>query len=798
MKFSLSWLKDYLASDASLDQILDIMLQAGLEVEHVHNPADDLAAFTVCKVRTAEPHPDADKLRVCSVDTIDGVKQIVCGAPNARAGMTAIYAPLGAHIPGLDLTLDKKPRKIRGVESQGMMCSTKELNAGEDHDGIADLDDGLQLGMPAAKALGLADPVIDFEVTPNRPDWLGVRGIARDLAAAGAGGFIDEPVRKVAGAFACPIDIELPNPEACPIFAGALVRGVRNGPSPDWLQARLKAVGLTPKSLLVDITNYISLDRARPLHAYDAAKLQGKIVARLGKEGEQCAALDGKTYPVTPEMCVIADDSGVIGLGGVMGGESTAVSDDTVDVFIESAWFDPLRTARTGRITGIISDARYRFERGVDTQSCLDGVNLALKLITEYGGGTPSQAVIAGAPPEPHPDFDFFKRDVARLTGLDVKPASMKKLIKSLGFKLEDTGETWLLTPPSWRFDMHQSADIVEEIARLEGYDTLPTLSLPVSRDMAKPRLTQIQERVRTARRNLAARGFLEAVTWSFMSRAHAALFGGDDRLLTVANPVASELDQMRPSILGNLALAAQRGRNTGEQAVRLFEAGPIYLGDGPKDQRSVIAALVSPGLARHWQGSADKYDAYAAKADLFALLDALGQSPERFQIDSPRQPHWHPGQAACLKLGPKITVAHFGALHPRALKALDVTGPAYGFELNLNALPQMKVKATKTRPVFIKPDQTPIRRDFAFTVNQDVPASTLRKAALGADKSLISRVEVFDVYAGQGIEPGHKSIAFEVTLQPMGAALNDKDIEAISAKIIAAVAKATGGVLRG
>ena len=479
MKFPLSWLKDYLATTASLEEILGYMLKAGLEVEEVDNPAEDLKAFTVCKVTDAQPHPDADKLRVCTVDTVDGTKQIVCGAPNARVGMTAIYAPLGSYIPGLDFSLDKKPRKIRGVESQGMMCSTKELNAGEDHDGIADLDDAIALGTAAADALGLDDPVIDFEVTPNRPDWLGVKGIARDLAAAGAGGFIDDPARKVSGSYDCPIQIELDNPEACPVFAGAMVRGVKNGPSPDWLQARLQAVGITPKSLLVDVTNYISLDRARPLHAYDAAKLTGTIRARLGRDREECAALDGKTYPVTPDMCVIADESGVIGLGGVMGGESTAVSDETTDVFIESAWFDPLRTARTGRTTGIISDARYRFERGVDPQSCVEGVQLALRLITEYGGGSASKIRIAGEGPRRETPIEFFKRDVARLTGLDVKPATMKKTIKALGFAIEDTGETWLLKVPSWRFDMEQSADIVEEIARLEGYDALPTLSLP-------------------------------------------------------------------------------------------------------------------------------------------------------------------------------------------------------------------------------------------------------------------------------------------------------------------------------
>ncbi|MEO0449981.1 MAG: phenylalanine--tRNA ligase subunit beta [Pseudomonadota bacterium] len=797
MKFPLSWLKDYLETDASLDELLGYMLKAGLEVEEVVNPAEDLKDFTVCKVTAAAPHPDADKLRVCTVDTVEGEKQIVCGAPNARAGMTAIYAPLGAYIPGLDFSLDKKPRKIRGVESHGMMCSTKELNAGEDHDGIADLDARYKLGTPAAEALGLDDPIIDFEVTPNRPDWLGVKGIARDLAAAGAGTFIDDPVRKVGGAYECPVEIALDDPDACPIFAGALVRGVHNGPSPDWLQARLKAVGITPKSLLVDITNYISLDRARPLHAYDAAKLTGAIRARLGKDSEHCNALDGKTYQVSSDMCVIADESGVIGLGGVMGGESTAVSETTTDVFIEGAWFDPLRTARTGRTTGIISDARYRFERGVDPLSCVEGVHLALRLITEYGGGSPSKISVAGEAPRRVAPVEFFKRDVARLTGLEIKPASMKKTIKALGFNIEDTGETWLLKVPSWRFDIDQSADIVEEIARLEGFDALPTTSLPPLEGGKRRIITSVQDRVRTARRTLAARGFLETVTWSFMPKAFAEQFGGGSDVLTVANPVASELNQMRPSVLGNLAMAVQRGVDYGERDIRLFEAGPIYLGDGPKDQRSVVAALVRPFDARHWSG-AKSYDVYAAKADLYAVLESIGQPPTRFQVGESRQPHWHPGQSASLKLGPKVTVAHFGALHPRVLKAMKVDGPLYAFELNLNALPQMKPKPTKTKPVLDKADLTPIRRDFAFVVSEDTEAAAIVKAAQGADKALIDAVDVFDIYQGQGIEPGHKSIAIEVTLQPRGETLKDQDIEAIAQKIVAAVSKSTGGVLRG
>ena len=798
MKFTLSWLQDYLATKAPLDDILATMLKAGLEVEHVEDPAEKLSEFTVAHVTAAEPHPDADRLRVCTVETKDGTKQIVCGAPNARAGMTAIYAPLGTYIPGLDFALDKKPRKIRGIESHGMLCSTKEIEAGEDSDGIADLEGDWPVGTPAAEALGLTDKVIDFEVTPNRPDWLGVQGIARDLAAAGAGRFIENPIKKVEGSYDCPVDIQLDAPEACPIFAGALIRGVTNGPSPEWMQQRLKALGITPRSLLVDVTNYISFDRARPLHAYDAAKLKGAVRARLGVAGEKLNAIDGKTYEIGEDMCVIADDSGPIGLGGVMGGQSTAVSAETTDVFIESAWFEPLRTARTGRATGIISDARYRFERGVDPQSCLDGLNFALMLIKEYGGGEVSTARVAGQAPAPQPKVVFDRKDVARLTGLEIKAADVKKMLKDLGFGIEDTGEAWYLTVPSWRFDIEQSADLVEEVARLTGYDKLPTQSLPLPEGGRKVVVTPAQARIRTARRVMASRGFLETVTWSFMPKDQAGMFGGGADALTIANPVASELNQMRPSILANLALAAQRGADRGEREMRLFEAGPVYLGDGPKDQRNVVAALVRPVPARHWSGAVAPYDAIAAKADLFALLAELDQPPERFQVEPPRQRHWHPGQSACLKLGPKVTIAHFGALHPRVLKALDVDGPVYGFELNLNALPMMKAKANKTRPVFQRADLTPIRRDFAFVVEEAMPTAEIVKQARGADKKLITAVDVFDVYQGKGIDDGKKSVAIEVTIQPEGEALKDKDIDKIAEAIVANVAKATGGVLRG
>ncbi len=802
MKFTLSWLSDHLATRKSIADLDALMLQAGLEVEAIDNPADRLAAFTVAKVKAVEPHPDPEitKVRVCTVDTVDGTLQILCGAPNARPGMTAIYAPLGTYIPGLDLALDKKPRKIKGVESHGMLCSLNELGLGEDSEGIADLPDSLPLGQAAADALGVNDPVVDFEVTPNRPDWLGVVGIARDLAATGAGRFVPRDIKPIPGQGDCPIEIRLDDSGACPIFAGVLIRGVRNGPSPDWMRRRLEAVGITPRSLLVDVTNYVSLDRARPLHAYDAAKLEGEVTARLAREGEMLEAIDGRTYALTPDMCVIADGLGPVGLGGIMGGTRTAVSEQTVDVFLESAWFDPLRIARTGRTTGIVSDARYRFERGVDPASCLDGLALATELILAHGGGTPTQPKLAGLADATPRNVTFKPADVARLTGLKVKPADMKRMLKDLGFAIEDAGDAWYLGVPSWRFDIEQSADLVEEIARLAGYDRLPVTSLPAPDGGIRAILSPAQDQVRRARRVMAARGFLETVTWSFMSRAEAEAFGGGAPELRVANPVASDLDQMRPSILPNLARAAQRAADRGERTVRLFEAGPIYLDDTPTGQHTVIAGLVRPHTLRHWSGPAGTYDSFAAKADLLAVLLALGHPSERFQIGAPEGDHWHPGQAATLKLGPKTVVAAFGALHPRTLRALDVSEPVYAFELDLAVLPQPKVraKAGKTRAVLDVSDQTPVHRDLAFLVDETVPAGDLVRLARTADKTLISHVDVFDVYQGEGIAAGQKSIALELTLSPRGKALTDKDIDAVMDSVVKAVAKGTGATLRG
>ncbi len=834
MKFTLPWLKDYLDTSADLPAILEAMTMAGLEVEEAHDPRDELKQFTVARIVSAKQHPNADKLQVCQVDTVDGMKEIVCGGLNARPGLVTAYAPIGAYIPGSGITLVPKP--VRGVVSNGMLCSGSEMQTDEDpfrlriarfedwqpraqalglsddqaieDGGIIELPDNLKVGAPVADALAL-DTVVDFEVTPNRPDWLGVVGIARDLGAKGVGKFKLAEVKPVAGKFKCPVTVRIDAPEACPVFAGRLIRGVKNGQSPDWLQKRLKAIGINPKSMLVDVTNYISFDRARPLHVYDAKKLKGGIQVRMGSASDSFEALDGKTYSNLAEMCVIADDSGAIGLGGVMGGASTGCSIETTDVFIESAWFDPQRTAKTGRATGILSDARFRFERGVDPLSCVEGVELATKLILEACGGEASEVIVSGKVPDGPKPVDFKLGDMKRLTGVDMKPARMAEILNALGFETaaKGGGDVWPWRVPSWRPDVEGSADIVEELIRIEGYDKLPDDPLPAPEEQVRVVVTPLQNRVRVARRVLAGRGFLETVTWSFMFHEKAALIlGGANNLqssLTIDNPIASDLDYMRPSMLANLAEAAQGNADHGADDVRLFEAGPVYPGDKPGDQRMMVAAVVKAAKGRTWQGPVAAYDAFAAKADLFAVLAALDQGPDRFQVGAPEGPPnsdsiWHPGRAGTLRLGPKQVVASFGELHPAFLKALRAEGPMVAFEIALDALPSPKAKSGKTKAAFEKADQTPVKRDFAFVVEEKVPAGDIVRMALKADPKLVTAARVFDVFRGASIGEGKKSVAIEVTLQPRGQAMTDEQIEAVAQVIVKSVAKATGAVLRG
>ncbi len=801
MKFTLSWLREHLDTDATLDKIVESMIAVGLEVEHVDDPKERLKAFTIGEVLEAEKHPEADKLKVCKVATKDGVLQIVCGAPNARKGLKVAYAPVGAYVPGIDVTLTKA--KIRGVESHGMMCSARELELGEDHDGIIEAPPSAAVGDAVADALAATDAVVDFEVTPNRPDTNGVAGVARDLAAAGLGRLITKAPAAVRGEYPCPQKIALRFPKgsesACPAFAGRLIRGVRNGPSPKWLQDRLRAIGLRPINALVDATNFLTYDRARPLHVYDADKLKGEICARPGAKGETFLALDNKTYEVDESMTVIADEGGVLGLGGIIGGAPSGCTDATTNVFIECALFDPLRTAKTGRKTGISSDARYRFERGVDPAFVVPGLDMATALILEICGGSPSALELAGAIPQTEKTVAFPPSEVKRLTGLAVDESEMERILKALGFAVAKS-DPWLVSVPSWRPDIDGKADLVEEIARIAGFDSLPATPLPVRAAIEAPKLTPAQDRRRLARRALAARGLLEAVTWSFMDKRHAALFMSENELrargLLLANPIASDLDAMRPSILPNLLRALQRNADRGRDGLGLFEIAPQYAGDAPDQQTMAASGVRRPAVLRHWQES-PQTDVFTVKADALAALDAAGAPAASLQT-TPDAPAWyHPGRSGVLRLGPARPLACFGEIHPRVLKALDVKGPVFGFEVFLDAVPEPKKKAAKSRPALEAQDLLPFTRDFAFVVDEGVAAEALIKAVASADRRLIGGVALFDVYQGKGVPEGKKSLAVEVRIEPRAKTLTDEEIEALSARIVAAVGKATGGTLR-
>ena len=799
MKFTLAWLKDHLETTADAAQVADAMTMAGLEVEHVTDPTVSLKPFTVAKIISAAQHPNADRLQVCQVETVDGMKEIVCGAPNARAGLVTIYAPIGAYVPGLGVTLVEKP--VRGVVSNGMLCSAAELELPGDADGILDLPAAIPVGTPAAQVFAV-DPVIDFEVTPNRPDWLGVAGIARDLAATGLGKLKHYDIAVVHGVDPCPITVRIDAPEMCPVFAGRLIKGVQNGPSPEWLKRRLESVGLRSINRLVDVTNLITYDRARPLHVYDAAKLAGnEIVVRAGLvssdtgEPEHLIALDGKTYATAATMCVIADAAGErpIGLGGVMGGESTGCSDETTDVFLESAWFEPIVTAQTGRSLTISSDAQYRFARGVDTASVVPGLELATRLILDLCGGQPSEVIVTGQAPAEPVAFAFDPAYVKSLSGMDLDDDRIGTILGQLGFHIHaahaGSAAPWMVTPPSWRRDVEGRADLVEEVARIVGFDHLPDTPLPDQSPSSRGVLSPRQSRVRLARRALAAAGYAEAVTWSFTKQSTAVLFGGGDDRLVLENPIAADLDCMRPSALPNLIQAAARNAARGHADAALFEIGPIYLNDQPNGQRTVITGLIAPHPARHWDKDGED-ELFGLKADLMDLLADIGAPVGSLQlVQGQNRDWWHPGRSARLQLGPKTVIAEFGALHPRVLKALDADGPMLAFEIVLDSVPEPKAKS-KTRGAANLSSLMPLTRDFAFVVEDGRAAGDLIKAATGADKALITEVRVFDVYRGQGVPEGSKSVALEVVIQPRDATLTEAEIEALSAKVVAAAEK--------
>ena len=802
MKFTLSWLKDHLDTSASLDEIVETLTRIGLEVEGVEDKTKTFAPYTVAYVISAEQHPNADRLRVCMVDTGSGTPiQVVCGAPNARTGMKSVFAPPGTYIPGKNITLGIGT--IRGVESAGMLCSGSELEISDDHDGIIDLPADAPVGQPYATYAGLDDPVIEINLTPNRPDCTSIHGIARDLAAAGLGTLKGDEVPAVAANGACPVSVTIEDGKLCPAFALRLVRGVKNGPSPEWMQRRLLGIGLRPINALVDITNYMTFDRGRPLHVFDAKKVKGNLTVRRAKEGEEVLALDTRTYKLDPSIVVIADESGVESIGGIMGGEHSGCDETTTDVLIESALWDPLNIAQTGRKLGIITDARYRFERGVDPAFTLPGLDMATKLVIDLCGGEASEATLAGQIPQETLVVDFPWSEVPRLSGLDVSPAESEGILKKLGFQIQGSGERVSVTVPSWRPDIEGKADLVEEVIRIAGVDRILPKPLPRLEDaVAKPILTLIQKRTRLARRSLAVRGLVEAVTWSFISKEEAELFGGGDGRLALANPIASELSDMRPSLLPGLLKAAQRNADRGLGDVALFEVGQTFASDEPEGQ-SIKAAAVrrgtarTEGVGRHWNGGAKSVDAFDAKADVVALLAALGIPAGGLQIVAGGPAWFHPGRSGTLQFGPKNVVGAFGEVHPKVLKALDLKGPLVAFELNLDALPPPKAKPTKMKPKLNLPDFQPLTRDFAFVVGRNVAAGDIVKAAQGAERQLIVGVDVFDIYEGTGIDPDKKSVAIAVTLQPTEKTLTDVEIEAVSAKIVGEVSKKTGAVLR-
>ncbi|WP_426239336.1 phenylalanine--tRNA ligase subunit beta [Pararhizobium sp. DWP1-1-3] len=807
MKFTLSWLKDHLETDATLEQICARLTAIGLEVEDV----DDKAAFkpfVIAKVVSAEKHPQADKLRVLMVDTGTGAPiQVVCGAPNARAGLVGAFAAPGAYVPGIDVTL--AVGTIRGVESHGMMCSEKELQMSDSHDGIIDLPEDAPVGTSFAAYAGLDDPMIEINLTPNRPDCTSIYGIARDLAASGLGTLkaAPTPTFKVEGDTTTKVTLDLgEDSHLCPGFALRLVRGVKNGPSPNWMQQRLLAIGLRPINALVDVTNYMTFDQGRPLHVFDAAKVKGNLTVRRAIEGEKVLALDTREYTLSPANVVIADEECVESIGGIMGGEHSGCDENTVDVLIESALWDPMNIAKSGRALGIITDARYRFERGVDPEYMVAGLERATQLVLDICGGTAAKTDVTGYADYTAKVVDFPVSEVKRLTGLEVSSEEAISILKGLGFGVEGTGERVSVSVPSWRPDVDGKADLVEEVMRIHGVDNIKPEPIESLGAVNGKILTTLQIRTRLAKRSLAARGMLEAVTWSFISKAQAELFGGGATGLSLANPIAADMSDMRPSLLPGLLTAAQRNADKGFGDVAIFEVSGTYENDTPSGQRRVAGGIRRgtaslAGAGRSWsnatKGGGKPVDVFDAKADAIAVLEACGVPMGNVQFEAGGPSWYHPGRSGTIKLGPKIILGTFGEFHPKVLEALDVSGALAGFEVYVDAMPEPKKKATRTKPALeLSPFQA-VKRDFAFVVDRSVEAGAILKAASSADRRLVTGVNVFDIFEGASVGEGKKSVAIEVVIQPAERTLTDEDFEVLTGKIIANVTKNTGGVLR-
>ncbi len=789
MKFSLSWLKDHLDTDADIHGVADALNRIGLEVEGIENPAEKLAGFRVAKVLTAERHPQADKLQVLTVDAGDGAVQVVCGAPNARAGLVGVFGLEGAVVPANGMVLKKTA--IRGVESNGMMCSTRELELGDDHDGIIELPADAPVGTSFADYAQMDDPIIDVAITPNRQDCMGVRGIARDLAAAGLGTLKPLTIPQIEGSFACPTEIRIDDADGCPAFFGRVIRGVKNGDSPAWMQARLKSAGQRPISALVDITNYVMLDHGRPSHAYDLAKLTGSVSARRATDGETVTALNGKDYRLTTDMIVIADDAGVHDIAGIMGGEHSGCSDTTADMLLEVAYFTPERIAKTGQALALTSDARSRFERGVDPAFLDDAVAVLTGLILDICGGEASHMVRAGTPPLAQKTLAYDTGLCARLGGVDVPADQQKEILSSLGFTVS---ADWQVTVPTWRRDVDGPADLVEEVVRIIGLDNVPSTPLPRAEGVARPTATPAQKMERRVRRTAAARGLNEAINWSFLPEKEAAAFGGG--AWTLANPISEDMKVMRPSLLPGLLSATRRNFDRGAETVRLFELGRRYLAEGERPTLGLI--LGGERIERGWaNGKALTFDAYDAKAEVIALLAAAGAPVDNLQVMGEAGAHFHPGQSATLRLGPKTVIASFGALHPGIAKTFDLDGTVMAAEIYLDAIPAKRGGGGFMRPAFTPPALQAVKRDFAFLVPTELAAGDLVRTLKGADKDNITAVRLFDQFVGAGVPEGQKSLAVEVTLQPAEKSYGEEDLKAIAERVVTAAGK-LGAVLRG
>ncbi len=800
MKFTAPWLREHLETDASVEQIVEKLTALGLEVDSVQGRGTDLASFIVAELVAIRQHPDAERLNLCEVNTGKETFEVVCGAPNVHVGMKAVFAGVGTVIPESGQAL--KRAKIRGVESNGMLCSARELQLGEDHDGIIELPADAPVGRSAAEALALEGPVIDIDITPNRSDCFGVVGVARELAAGELGQLKSRDTSPVPSQTDAKTTVSLDFPEgeeaACPLFVTREFRGVKNGPSPSWLQERLTAIGLRPISTLVDITNLITYDLGRPLHVFDADKLSGNHLSlRFAKPGEELAALDGKTYQLDEGMSVITDDRGPVALGGIMGGEPTGCTEDTTNVILEIALFDPKRTAATGRKLGIESDARTRFERGLDPAMVLAGAEYATRLILELCGGEVSQLVVTGTVPGPREPFNYRLHQLERLAGITLDVEVIEARLLSLGFEVEVIDdETLKLTPPSWRHDVRMEADIVEELARIQGYDRIPPMPVRRTTAVSEPILAPEQRMRSIARRTLAARGMSEAATWSFVEPALAKRFGNDG--IKLRNPINAELSVLRPSILPNLLQAAGRNLNRGTSSVALFESGPRFLGAQPGEQEVAIGGIrVGPNHQRHWSQEVRAVDVFDARADAIAVLLACKVNPDGLRVVADGPDHFHPGRKGSLMLGPKTTLAEFGEIHPGIVKMLDLEARAVGFEVFLDRLPKLKVRKSRARPPIKLSPFPPVDRDFAFVVKRDVTAESLMNAVKGAERALIREVSLFDIYDGPGLEDGQKSLALAVRLQSMDHTLSEAEIDVTVKKITAAAAKATGATLR-